>query len=201
MSIKKSFLIIFTFILILFSTRVFATEYYNIDNKDRSKIFEKAFNEWIETYKGENVPEEERIIGYDFTGWGLAESNVNRIRVTLSFSVTPFSENNIWRTDNMCFLEMTNVNGEYQVDYISQIPRNYDKFLERFNEYKLTAQTEEAKTDYNIDEQGIATNVSNTKIEQISNFIIIVCAILIILATAFAISKFLKVKSGKYEFV
>ena len=38
--------------------------------------------------------------------------------------------------NNIGFIKFKKVNGEYEVERISEIPENYDKFLEKFEEYK-----------------------------------------------------------------
>lgn len=157
-----------------------------IDYTDRSKIIEKAFSEWIESFKSENIPEEKRILDYEIHMIGTSESNPNKIRATVEFVITPISKENttweylepkdsVWQKRNICFIEMTNVDGEYKVDYIGETPKDYDKFLERFEEYKKT----QPQTVENVQIQGQKTenNLANQEIEKMSHTIMIGCSI------------------------
>lgn len=63
----------------------------------------------------------------------------SELDVSIDFNVTPYSEENtVWETkgNNIGFIKFKKVNGEYEVERISEIPENYDKFLEKFEEYK-----------------------------------------------------------------
>ena len=157
MKIRKILSIIIIFILILIiNKRNLAVEYYEIDNTDRYDIIEKAFLEWMDGFKSDDIEEEKRIIDYNIGAMGTIESNKNKIRATVEFRVTPFSkENTKWNykeekqkriingeeitiseNDNICFIEMTNVDGTYKVDYINTTPKGYDEFLQKFEQYK-----------------------------------------------------------------
>lgn len=199
MKVRKILLII-TFILILIITKkTLAVEYYEIDNKNRYDIIEKAFSEWMESFKSDDMEESKKIIDYKMGGMGTIESNKNKIRAYIEFTVTPFSkENTKWnytedkekriidgreiyivQNDNICFIEMTNLSGEYKVDYISQTPKGYDEFLEKFEEYKANLpKTQDTKKVQGRIEQN---NLANEQIEKMSNKIFVICSFVLVL--------------------
>ena len=197
---KKILSIIMILIIILaISNKVLAVEYREIDYTDRYDIITKAFSEWMDTFKSETTPENKRILDYQIGMVGTSESNENKIRATIEFKVTPFSkENTEWnyteqpesRTingrefteyldNNICFLEMTNVNGEYQIDYIAETPKGYDEFLTRFEEYK--ANLPKTVTTETIQGQKADTNLATPEIEKMSHGIFIGCGIVLVL--------------------
>lgn len=182
-----------------------------IDNVDRSNIYLKAFENWIETFKSNNTPEEDRIIDYKWGGYGTDESNQEKIKATVDFTVTPYNKEHtnwyyaepkkvdyngqeftIQSEKNVCYIEMTNVNGEYQVDYISTTPKNYDKFLERFKEYKNN--NSEIITTAQIQAEEPEKQLANQKIEKMSNIIWIVCAIALTISVLGITTKLVKRK-------
>ena len=217
---KNKAIVIMGIILIfisLFYNSCFAENFGYIDNKDRSGIISKAFSEWIETFKSEDIPESKRIISYQESGASISESNPNKIKAIVNFVVEPVSKENTewnysepvemsfkrtkykWRKKNQCFIEMTNVNGKYRVDYISNKPKNYDKFMESFEQYKKEypdfgkeemAQTE--KITIKPDEQ---KKYESQEIQKINNNVTIVFSILLAISgglLVFGIKKYYK---------
>lgn len=204
---KNKAIVIMGIILIfisLFYNSCFAENFGYIDNKDRSGIISKTFSEWIETFKSEDIPESKRIISYQESGASISESNHNKIKAIVNFIVEPVSKENTewnysepvemsfkgtkykWRKKNQCFIEMTNVNGEYKVDYILNKPKNYDKFMESFEQYKKEhpdfgkekmAQTE--KITIKPNEQN---KYKSQEIQKINNNVTIVFSILLVIS-------------------
>lgn len=192
----KSVLIMLIFIFI-FAGKTFAIEYYEIDNKDRTSIIENAYSEWMESFKKDDVPEEQRILEYKNFAMSMYESNEKSIRASVEFVVTPVSEENtIWnknveylrsfeengdrvvneRKTNICFLRMTNVNGKYQLDYIGTQPEDYGEFLERYEEYKKLHPNQEKKS---IKTEEIENATTNNELETINKKVIIVSSIIL----------------------
>ena len=131
-----SFILIF--IMLAFSSRVFA-DYEGIENKKVKKAIETASSEWLDTFKSEDTPIEKRITGYELAGYGTSYIGNSELDVSVDFNVTPYSEENtVWETkgNNVGFIKFKKVDGEYEVERISEVPENYDKFLEKFEEYK-----------------------------------------------------------------
>lgn len=133
---------------ILNCTKVYAS--VEADNKTREKAFEKAFTDWIEQFKSEDTPEEKRIVDYQMTGYGISsdlESEV--LTANISFNVVPYSEENtVWqKAGNSCFVRFLVENGEYKLERISELPENYDKFVEKFEEYKKEHPEIDVKTE------------------------------------------------------
>lgn len=200
-------------VTLVISNSVLAIEYREIDYTDRYDIITKAFSEWMDTFKSENISENRRILDYQIGSVGISESNKNKIRATVEFKVTPYSkENTEWnytekpetRTingrefteysdNNICFLEMTNVNGEYQVDYIDEIPEGYDEFLTRFEEYK--ANLPKTVITETIQGQKTDTNLATQEIEKISNGIFIGCGIVLVVTVILGMITVIKRKN------
>lgn len=132
-----SFILIF--IMVAFSSVVFA-EYEGLENKKIRKAIETASNEWLDTFKSEDTPIEKRITNYELAGYGISYNENGKLDVSIDFNVTPYSEKNtVWETkgNNIGFIKFKKINGEYEVEKISEVPENYDKFLEKFEEYKI----------------------------------------------------------------
>ena len=165
-----SFILIF--IMFAFSSRVFA-DYEGIENIKIRQAINTASSEWLDTFKSEETPIEKRITSYELVGYGISYSENGGLEVSINFNVTPYSEENtVWETkgNNIGFIKFKKVNGEYEVERISEIPENYDKFLERFEEYK-TSHPEILENDTQT--QSIAGKEenynANETIEKISN--------------------------------
>ena len=192
-------------LIISISCEIFATNNTNIeDSSQGQEVALNAFKEWIEGFKSEETPENKRITDYRKGLVTFSDLNSDKAEAYIKFAVTPVSkENTDWEYSepetieydghqcisqdyNMCFIEMTKINGQYQVDYISDKPKNYDEFLERFEEYQET----NPKNEENIQIQGqnTTTNLSqNQEIERISNIITMVCIGVLVLAVIFVI--------------
>ena len=87
---RLAYSILIFIVICILSSNVWAIE----DEVDKSEIVEKAFSEWIETFKSEDVPENKRIIDYKTGTIGVREANENEIRASIEFIVTPVSEEN-----------------------------------------------------------------------------------------------------------
>ncbi len=129
---------ILMFIMVTFSSVVFA-DYEGLENKKVRKAIETASSEWLDTFKSEDTPIEKRITDYELAGYGTSYIDNSELDVSIDFNVTPYSEENtVWKTrgNNIGFIKFKKVDGEYEVERISDVPENYDKFLEKFEEYK-----------------------------------------------------------------
>lgn len=132
-----SFILIF--IIFAFSSRVFAN-YEGIENIKIRQAINTASSEWLDTFKSEETPIEKRITSYELVGYGISYNENGELDVSINFNVTPYSEENtVWETkgNNIGFIKFKKINGEYEVEKISEVPENYDKFLEKFEEYKI----------------------------------------------------------------
>lgn len=170
-------------ILLCITNTVWATEYWEKENKKREKLVQTELKNFIETFMTEETPEEDRITSYELSGYGMAEGGEteDKLHVTISFRVTPVNENNTtWSTyNNNCFAVFSKVNGEYLLDRISRYPDHYDEFLRRFEEYKKQPKLFETTAI-----QGEERNhLANQEIEKINNNVIIVFAILFIISS------------------
>lgn len=201
-------------LIISISCKIFATDNTSIENSERGQEFAlDAFKEWIEGFKSEEIPENRRITDYRKGLVIFSDLNSDKAEVFIKFAVTPVSkENTDWEYSepeiidyeghkcilqdyNICCIEMSKINGQYQIDYISDKPKNYDKFLERFEEYKSTnPQNEE---NIQIQGQNTTTNLSqNQEIEKISNIVTIVCIAILALLVIYIFIRKRNMSSG-----
>ena len=207
-------MMIFICIFIVYNS-VFAAEYDKTNSEDKTKAIEKAFSEWIDSFKSETTPENQRITDYQLGVTTMRNVNENEIKASVEFVVTPVSkENTIWnygepetdmingqeyvvfQASNICYIQMKNVNGEYQVEYIGETPEGYDEFSKRFEEYKKTHPQEEVE---NTQIQGKETDnqLANQKIEKMRNGIVIGCSIILVVMVSLMIMKIVKYKSKR----
>lgn len=157
----------------------------------------ETFKEWMESFKSEDIPKEKRIVDYQISQYGGgANNNVeDKLEMTIYFKVTPVDEENTyWKKEyaNICFLKMSKVDGEFKIDYISDKPENYDKFLEKFEEYKknnsISSETKQ------VQGKNIQKEAELTQIKQISNVVKIVCFSIFVIVV---ICIFIKIKKNK----
>ena len=197
---KKIYSIFITFvILMLISSAVFASDYENDENKKRENAFKMALDSYMQTFMTEETPEEDRIKDYIYTGFGMSEQRENddKLYVNISFIVTPVNEDNTtWnKHGDICFASFSKVDGEYELYKISRYPDNYDKFLERFEEYKKN--NAETKEITQVQGEEMINNLASQDIEKMSNTIYISCSIILIVTICFIITRF--IKKSKYK--
>ena len=213
MKIQYKVFSIFCIIIIgimYFSNTVLATE--STDSDERSEFIEGIFEEWIESYKSEEIPENRRITDYKLNKLGIRTISDNEYIADIEFVVTPVSIQNtewnygepeiglweghefIWYVKtNICYIKIKVENGEYQVEYIRETPEGYDEFEKRFEEYKKTHPQEEVE---NTQIQGEETEnlLANQEIEKMSNGIVIGCSIILLAIISFIIVKVIRQK-------
>lgn len=178
--------------LLIFSSQVFAVEDWRKENKKREEAFEKALTELLEKYKDENIPENERILDYRYLGFGTSSVEEEELlKVYIGFIVTPYSsENTKWEdSNNICFAEFSKVDGEYKLEWISLVPKNYDKFLERFEEYQKGL---EDKVEVETVQGEKNEDLKAGKIQKMSNIIFISSSIIFGMIILLVIVKIIK---------
>lgn len=208
---KKKVLCIFVIMIMAItsiSNIVFADEI--LTTQEKNTIAEQFFEDWIEAYKNEDVPENRRITDYSMGSIGMHDISENEFLATIEFTVTPVSiENTEWNygepetilwdghpfiwyvKNNICYIKIKMENGEYQVEYIRETPEGYDEFTQRFEEYKKTHEQEEVS---NTQIQGEETEnqLANQEIEKMSNGIVIGCSIILVIIVSFSMIKIIK---------
>lgn len=213
MKIQYKVFSIFCIIIIgimYFSNTVLATE--STDSDERSEFIEGIFEDWIESYKSEEISENRRITDYKLNKLGIRTISDNEYIADIEFVVTPVSiENTEWNygepeiglweghefiwyvKTNICYIKIKVENGEYQVEYIRETPEGYDEFEKRFEEYKKTHPQEEVE---NTQIQGEETEnlLANQEIEKMSNGIVIGCSIILLAIISFIIVKVIRQK-------
>ena len=118
--------------------------------------------------------------------------NDDKLYVNISFIVTPVNEDNTtWnKHGDICFASFSKVDGEYVLYKISRYPDNYDKFLERFEEYKKN--NTETNEITQIQSEEMINNLYGQEIEKMSNTIYISCSMVLIVMICFIITRFIK---------
>lgn len=172
---KKLYSIFILFgILILISSYVFASETVEIENKKRERAFKSALSSYMETFMKNETPEEDKIVSYEYSGFGTSKESNDKLSVSISFTVKPVNEDNSswYKYNNICFASFLKENNEYVLEKISRVPDNYDKFLERFEEYKNVLQ-ENTKTERVTIKSQVQDNLENQEIHKISNNLLI----------------------------
>ena len=193
--ISLTFIIILIFIEILFSLNVFATSGYNAgvvevnesresfldwdkEHKKIEKLYYESLENWMQKYKTEEVPENERITDYQISGYNGGKIIDGKLKTTIDFSVTPVSEDTIWNPNgNMAFFTFDIVDGEYVFESASLYPEKYDEFMEAFEEYEKNKETIVEPTGIPAEKSYVA---SENKIDELSNYIFIGSAIILV---------------------
>ena len=189
---KKLYSIIIIFgILIVISNTVFATDYWKVENEKRETAIREAVDSYMQTFMTENTQEEDKIKDYMCTGYSMGGEG-DGFKSTISIRVTPINENNTtWSTHgNICFARFAKVNDEYVLEKISRYPDNYDKFLERFEEYKKNKLTTAENTQ--IQGEKLTNSLANQEIEKTSNIIYTTCLIILLVMIFFIIKRIVK---------
>ena len=151
------------------------------------------FHALIEKYKTEEVSEEERIIDYTYTGYGvgIVEDETKEYKCSISFIVTPYLDNgSVWQKGSqICFAQFDRIDGELILRNISLTPENYEEFLEAFEEYQNNkSNTDEMIVVPNNVEKKI--NDNSSKIDELADYKFIGSAIvLLVVVSCFIISK------------
>lgn len=183
---KKIYSGIILFItLILISNLALATEYWEKENQKIKTACEVVLDSYIKTFMTEETPEQDRIKDYTFTGYGMSEGeDENKLYMHISMNTIPVNEDNTtWsKHGDICFVVFSKVNDEYVVDRISRYPDNYDKFLERFEEYKKSDSETDKKETISIQGES-QNNLASQEIQKINNGLVIGFGILFIISS------------------
>lgn len=194
--------IILFIVLILISNSVFATEYWEIENKKIETACKVALDSYMKTFMKDETPEEDKIKDYIFSGYGMSKGeDKNKLYMYITMKITPINENNTtWsKHGDICFVVFSKLNDEYVVDKISRYPDNYDKFLEKFEEYKKNNSETDKKETILI--QGKSEkNLASQEIQKISNGLIIGFGILFVISSISLII-FVRRKSVKDKYM
>lgn len=143
---------------------VFAAE-NNI--KDSSELIKEAFENWIDSDD------------YQLNSLIITDEEGNEVKGYLTYKES--SDDN----QKICFVELKNESGEYKTDYIGETPKNYDKFLEKFNEYESTET-------YQVQGKESDKTLASQEEKKISNTIIVSCSIVLALIVLAIIIRFAK---------
>lgn len=177
----------------------------NEESRKKEELYKKTLADYLQQYMREDTPEEERIVEFDFRGYGNSEEG-DILKASINFGVKPYSqENTKWKynTGNLCtnkesfnfycFVTYRKVNGDYEVERISEYPENYDEFLTRFEEYKSNL-PEETVTTQNVQAESTENYLASQEIKTMSHGIWIGCGILLVFAICMIVSSVRKRK-------
>jgi len=178
----------FTILMVMFmfsNTAVFADAHWEKENKLREETFKNTLNEYLQEFMNDSTPEQDRIKKFEFSGYGVSNSNKefveeNKLAVSITFNVEPYNEDNTtWlKYNNHCFAKYTKTeDGNYKLDSISRYPDNYDKFMQKFEEWKQNGK-QVAQTE-TVSIKGENNNILASKELQTINFgILTICGLI-----------------------
>lgn len=189
--------------------------YASIGSYEKIDLTKEKICKYIDSFKENTVPEEVRIKDYQIQTIGDFGDKEEKISSFAQVMITPYLEDSKWKENaimqnyngkvfSMIFVEMSEDEyGNYVVDYIADTPKNYDKFLEKFEEYKKehpeTLQNEN-QTNEEIEKISATKNnftSVNEEIAKTSNIIKICCISTIVIVAIVILFKFTKKHCNK----
>lgn len=189
--------------------------YASIGSYEKINLTKEKICKYMDSFKENTVPEEVRIKDYQIQTIGDFEDKEEKISSFAQVMITPYLEDSKWKENaimqnynekvfSMIFVEMSEDEyGNYVVDYIADTPKNYDKFLEKFEEYKKEhpeALQNETQTNEEIEKISATKNnftSVNEEIAKTSNIIKICCISAIVIVAIVILFKFTKKHCNK----
>lgn len=185
--------------------------YASIGSYEKIDLTKEKICKYMDSFKENTVPEEVRIKDYQIQTIGDFGDKEEKISSFAQVMITPYLEDSKWKENaimqnyngkvfSMIFVEMSEDEyGNYVVDYIADTPRNYDKFLEEFEQYKKeNPENLQKEAQVDIEEMkkipATETNFSsaNEEIAKTSNIIKICCTSAIVVVVIAILYKFTK---------
>lgn len=194
MKSRKKVFLIFTLVIAIIVTFSINFQSFADSAEDRKKnearmeFAKEAFAEWMENLKSEETEENRRILSYQIGGYGYSAPDENKIvSMDISFRVEPASEISEWKNDVVyrAYIKVAeNENSEFEIKYLSDKPENWDKFLERYNEWekenadKIEVNSVQGESEEKLVEPDEITTMSNViSIISASVFAIVVISV------------------------
>lgn len=189
--------------------------YASIGSYEKIDLTKEKICKYMDSFKENTVPEEVRIKDYQIQTIGDFGDKEEKISSFAQVMITPYLEDSKWKENaimqnynekvfSMIFVEMSEDEyGNYIVDYIADTPKNYDKFLEKFEEYKKEhpeALQNETQTNEEIEKISATKNnftSVNEEIAKTSNIIKIFCISAIVIVAIVILFKFTKKHCNK----
>ncbi len=189
--------------------------YASIGSYEKIDLTKEKICKYMDSFKENTVPEEVRIKDYQIQTIGDFGDKEEKISSFAQVMITPYLEDSKWKENaimqnynekvfSMIFVEMSEDEyGNYVVDYIADTPKNYDKFLEKFEEYKKEhpeALQKETQTNEEIEKISATKNnftSVNEEIAKTSNIIKICCISTIVIVAIVILFKFTKKHCNK----
>lgn len=152
---------------------------WKTENERREQLYKDTLDEWVKQYMGEAVPENQRVTGYHIKGYAAGVEDDDVFAPTIYIQLEGISEDSVWdERENPIYLKFNIVNDEYILESISLYPEKYDEFMEAFEEYEKSKETI-------VEPTGIPAEVSyvesGNEIDELSNIIFIVSAIVLVI--------------------
>lgn len=189
--------------------------YASIGSYEKIDLTKEKICKYMDSFKENTVPEEVRIKDYQIQTIGDFGDKEEKISSFAQVMITPYLEDSKWKENaimqnynekvfSMIFVEMSEDEyGNYVVDYIADTPKNYDKFLEKFEEYKKEhPETLQNETQTNEEIEKISATKNNftsvnEEIAKTSNIIKICCISTIVIVAIVILFKFTKKHCNK----
>ena len=210
---KNKILLGLILVAVLFSNIILV--YASIGSYEKIDLTKEKICKYMDSFKENTVPEEVRIKDYQIQTIGDFGDKEEKISSFAQVMITPYLEDSKWKENaimqnynekvfSMIFVEMSEDEyGNYVVDYIADTPKNYDKFLEKFEEYKKEhpeALQNETQTNEEIEKISATKNnftSVNEEIAKTSNIIKICCISAIVIVAIVILFKFTKKHCNK----
>lgn len=167
---------------------------YN-ENKKREELLKKTLDDFMEQYKREDTPENERVISYEMCGYSVDYNEPEILKDTLSFRVEPYSkESTLWNHNQQSinngvyylFVKYKKVNEEYELERMSMIPEYYEEFMAKFEKYQENLLEEKVEIDA-LQAETQENYLAYEEIETMSNGIKIGSIVLLLLAISIVV--------------
>lgn len=158
---------------------------WKTENQRREELYKETLDEWIKQYMGDEVPENQRVTGYQIHGWMAGEENDEVFTPVVYIKVDGISEDSIWdKNDNPIYLKFKIIDGDYIFESASMYPEKYDEFMEAFEEYEEKQETIVETTGIPAEKSYVA---SENKIDELSNLIFIGSALVLVIVIVIVI--------------
>lgn len=194
----KKVLKIFIICLILFTIIITTKSYctYRTNSQKEYEAINKALEEYLSPYMGEDVDNYERILSYSMGSTSSRGGPWKEGEMITSFSIkfhveVPDKNNTKWLPYvNVVYMDFDIVDGEYVLKRIFERPDKLDEFEKAFKEYQ--EKNDEIVSVENEAINAVESNKNSSEVILIRNGIYVISAFVIIVLGAGFIIKMIK---------
>jgi len=194
----KKVLKIFTICLILFTIIITTKSYctYRTNSQKEYEAINKALEEYLSPYMGEDVDNYERILSYSMGSSSSRGGPWKEGEMITSFSIkfhveVPDKNNTKWLPYvNVVYMDFDIVDGEYVLKRIFERPDKLDEFEKAFKEYQ--EKNDEIVSVENEAINAVESNKNSSEVILIRNGIYVISAFVIIVLGVGFIIKMIK---------